>query len=183
MDGCYQTQNGRIIARGKGLGAGRGSSLRAEGFGMLAALKLVKLAGEFTRRTEPVKIEAVSDNEELIRRCMAHLNYKDSFPNTTNAGEYDITKQVYQTSQSGILCTRFSWVKGHQDNKEELINYSHAANMNILADELAGNFNREEGKIILCSPIFLACPAQLWIGWITVSSNYKKNIFNAFTEL
>ena len=175
-------KSGRIIAKGTGPGSGRGSSLRAEGFGMLAALKTIELACEYTRRTEPVNIEAVSDNAELIQRCNAHLEYIDPFPNTTNKGEYDVTEEVYRTSQVGVMQTKFSWVKGHQDDDDDVINLDHAANMNIIADGIAGDFNQEQGKIIPCSPLLPSCPAQLRIGGITVSSNYKQQIFNAYTE-
>ena len=61
-------KSGKVIARGSGAGAGRGSSLRAEGFGMLAALKFIELAAKFTGRKDTVVIEGVSDNEELIQR-------------------------------------------------------------------------------------------------------------------
>ena len=72
-------------------------------------------------------------------------------------------------------------MKGHQDD-EENTNLSHLANMNILADKLAGNFNKGYGSVIRESPILPLCPSQLQIRGITISSKYKKHIVQAFTE-
>ena len=74
---------------------------------MLAALKFIELAAKFTGRKDKVVIEGVSDNEELIRRCKAHSKYNDPFPQTTTKGEFDLTEQVFITSQAGILRTTF----------------------------------------------------------------------------
>ena len=68
--------------------------------------------------------------------------------------------------------------EGHQDD-EENTNLSHLANMNILANKLAGNFNKGYGSVIRESPILPLCPSQLQIRGITISSKYKKHIVQA----
>ena len=84
-------------------------------------------------------------------------------------------------SQSGVLKTKFDWVKGHQDDGGNT-NLSHSANMNIVADNLAGIYNEEYGQVIGKSPILPSCPVQLCIWGITISGKYKKHIAHTFTE-
>lgn len=59
-------RSGKVLVACCGPAAGQGSSLQAEGFSILAALKFIELALLFTKQTELVKLEAVADNEKLI---------------------------------------------------------------------------------------------------------------------
>ena len=55
-----------ILAQDSGPGFGRGSSLRAEAYVMLAAVVFVKLICAFTSRETEVNLTNVADNAELI---------------------------------------------------------------------------------------------------------------------
>ena len=46
-------------------------SLRAEGYGMLAATMFMSLVGIYTSRKD-IRLLRLSDNEKLINRCTAH---------------------------------------------------------------------------------------------------------------
>ena len=136
--------NGKQIICGAGAAQGKGSSLRAEGYGMLAATVLMTLIGELTHRKD-ICIHRISDNEELINRCKAHQLYKDAYPNATITGEYDITEQIVWTTRKHEIRGSYSWVKGHQDDNTTA-ELSIEALLNIEADRLAGDFQDQEGK-------------------------------------
>ena len=58
----------------------------------------------------------VSNNQELINRCDAHLQYIITYPNETIKLEYDVTEQIYCTTSKYKLEPPYHWVKGHQDD-------------------------------------------------------------------
>ena len=60
----------------------RGNSLQAEGVGMLSVTVFFVLITEYTQK-ELLSVMFVSDNQELINRCNAHLQYIIPYPNET----------------------------------------------------------------------------------------------------
>ena len=66
------TPDGKIFAWSAGPCNGRGNSLRAEGVRMLSVTVFFALIKEYTGRNIS-SITFVSDNQELINRCNAHL--------------------------------------------------------------------------------------------------------------
>ena len=136
--------DGTKIVCGAGAAQGKGSSLRAEGYGMLAATVFMTLIGEYTNRKD-ICIQRISDNEELINRCKAHQTYIDTYPNAAVKGEYDITEQIDWTTRKHGIRGSYYWVKGHQDDNASA-ELSIEALLNIEADRLAGDFQEEEGK-------------------------------------
>jgi hypothetical protein len=111
------TPNGKRILGSKGPCNGRGNSLRAEAAGMLSATMFLSILCNYL--DVPVfNVVCISDNAELIRRCKAHLHYKEPFPNETLRSEYDVTEQIYRTQAAYNIKATFYWVKGHQDNNQ-----------------------------------------------------------------
>ena len=131
----------KILATGSGPGYEKGCSLQAEAYGMLVTITYVHLICKYLKRTDPVKLTTVADNKELIDRCNDHTNYKDIYPNVTNRGENDVTKQVWASLQMEPLVSVFEWEPGHQDRKKLVSLLLFCARMNILADKLAGEYN------------------------------------------
>ena len=172
----------KILVTGSGPGYGKGCSLRAEAYGMLAAITYVHLVCKYLGRIDAVNLLNVADNKELIDRCRDHAKYENIYPNVSNRGENDVTEQVWQSSQMEPLKSTFEWEPSHQDRKLPMALLSHRARMNVLADKLAGAYNDTCGKFRPIAPVLPASPAQLTIRGITVSSNYRKNLRNAFTE-
>ena len=68
-------KKGDVLVSGAAAAYGKGSSLRAEGYGMLAATMFMALVGIYTDRKD-IRLLRLSDNEELINRCTAHQSYK-----------------------------------------------------------------------------------------------------------
>jgi hypothetical protein len=118
----------------------------------------------------------------LIRRCKAHKHYEDPFPNETLTSEYDISVQIYNTQKEHNIKARFKWMKGHQDNKTRYKDLPLEAPLNVDADELAGEYQEEQGEFLPMMHTLPSCPAMLLIGGISVTSNYRKQLIRAYVE-
>ena len=76
------TPDGIWLAAANGPSMGRGSSLRAEGDGMLSgSLFLSLIADEYPSKQCTIKY--ISDNFGLIQQNTEHLEYDIPYPNTT----------------------------------------------------------------------------------------------------
>jgi hypothetical protein len=175
------TPNGKRIVGSKGPCNGRGNSLRAEAAGMLSATMFLSILCNYLHI--PVfNVVCISDNAELIRRCKAHLHYKEPFPNKTLRSEYVVTEQIYRTQAAYNIKATFYWVKGHQDNNKTYEELPLEAQLNIDADELAGEFQEEYGKFRPLVHVLPSCPAMLAMRGISITSNYRKQLIRAYVE-
>jgi NAD-dependent dihydropyrimidine dehydrogenase PreA subunit len=127
-------------------------------------------------------VVCISDNAELIRRCKAHLQYKEPFPKETLRSEYDVTEQIYRTQAAHNIKATFYWVKGHQDNNKTYEELPLEAQLNIDADQLAGEFQDEYGTFRPLVHVLPSCPAMLAIRGISITSNYRKQLIRAYVE-
>lgn len=91
------TKRGTMVATGNGPSDGRPSSMRSEGQGMLAVLLFLAMIQQFTNSKAPIRIEFMSDNQELINRQTNHKEYNIPYPNATLKAEFDLTEQIYHT--------------------------------------------------------------------------------------
>lgn len=101
--------DGMVLVQGAGPSHGKGSSLRAEGSGMLAATGSMALVCKFTQRNS-LSTSNFSDNQELIRRLRIHQEYKIPFPNETIRAEFDLIEQIYSTLSESGLTIQYGWV-------------------------------------------------------------------------
>jgi hypothetical protein len=90
------TPTGTRLVGSSGPCNGRGNSLRAEGAGLLSVTMFLSIMVKYLK-LQQINMVCISDNAELIRRCNAHKDYEEPFPNETLKSEYDITEQIYQT--------------------------------------------------------------------------------------
>jgi len=139
------------------------------------------LIKEYTGRNLS-SITFVSDNQELINRCNAHLQYVIPYPNETVKSEFDVTEQIYITASKYKLKPSYHWVKGHQDDNAPTNELSIMAQLNVEADRLAGDFQRDHGKFRPIITLLPSCPAMLTIRGISITSNYNKQLIKAFVE-
>ena len=172
--------DGKIIVCGAGAAQGKGSSLRAEGYGMLAATLFMTLVGEYTN-TKDICIHRISDNEELINRCKAHQNYIDTYPNAAVKGEYDITEQIDWTTRKHAIRGSYYWVKGHQDDNASA-ELSIEALLNIEADRLAGDFQDQKGSNRPIVTMMPCCPAMLDIKGVSITSRLFHQLVREHTK-
>ena len=90
--------DGTVLVQGADPSHGRGSSLRAEGSGMLAATVFISLVCSFTQKSS-LNTRKFSDNQELIQQLLLRSYYTTPFPNETTKGEFDLIEQIFLTSK------------------------------------------------------------------------------------
>jgi hypothetical protein len=175
------TPEGDRLIGAKGPCRGRGNSLRAEGAGMLSATMFLSLITKYLK-IEPLTVVCISDNAELIQRCKAHQQYKDPIPNGTMRSEFDVTEQIYISITKSKMKATYQWVKGHQDNDTEYMDLPLDAQLNVDADELAGEYQQEHGTYLPLVNMMPSCPAMLTIRGISITNNYRKQLIRAYVE-
>ena len=171
---------GKIIVSGAAAAYGKGSSLRAEGYGMLAATMFMALIGIYTNRKD-IRLLRLSDNEELINRCTAHQSYKYPYPNATTKGEFDVVEEITRSSEKYSIGGNFKWVKGHQDDDKTAV-LSIEALLNIEADALAGSYQDRNKQDRLRVTMLPSCPAMLDIHGVSITSKVFHNLVDAYTR-
>ena len=171
---------GKILVSGAAAAYGKGSSLRAEGYGMLAATMFMALVGIYTDRND-IRLLRLSDNEELINRCTAHQSYKYPYPNATTKGEFDVVEEIFRSSEQYSIGGNFKWVKGHQDDNTNT-ELSIEAILNIEADALAGSYQKRNKRDRLRVTMLPSCPAMLDIQGASITSKVFHHLVDAYTR-
>ena len=113
---------------------------------------------------------------ELIKRGREHKEYTESYANTTLRAEYDVTEQIHVTNHANNIIPTYMWVKGHQDKNTPKRFLPLLAQLNIEADELAGQFQLDHSKYAPIVPLLPASPAILAIRGISITSQYKHHL-------
>ena len=76
----------------------------------------------------------------------------------------------------------YHWVKVHQDDNTPTNELSIVAQLNVEADRLAGDLQRDHGKFRPLITLLPSCPAMLSIRGISITSNYNKHLIKAYVE-
>ena len=148
---------------------------------MLSVTVFFALIMEYTQN-KPLLLTFVSNNQELINCCNAHLQYIIPYPNETVKLEYNVMEQIYCTPSKYKLKPSYHWVKGHQDDNTSTEELPIVAQLNVEADRLAGEFQRDHGKFRPLVTLLPSCPAMLSIRGINIPSNYNKQLIKAYVE-
>ena len=112
---------------------------------MLSAMVFMEMVCKFTHQSDLLSMQCLADNKELINRCNSHKEYKHLYPNATMVGEFDVTEMVHQMAACGLFIVIFEWVASHQDCTKLFNKLSDVEQKNVLADQLAGEFNASMG--------------------------------------
>ena len=148
---------------------------------MLTVTVFISLVLEFTGK-DNATLRCISDNQELINRMTEHEKYEHPFPNETTKSEFDITEQIFLTAREANINASYEWVKGHQDDNAPIDELPIEAQLNILADTLAGEYQHLHGSFRPLAHLLPSCPAMVSIRGISVTSNIFKQLVRAYTE-
>jgi hypothetical protein len=96
--------------------------------------------------------------------------------------EYDIIEEIYETCKIYNIDSSYQWVRGHQDKHTAYADLSLQAQLNVDADWYAGKYQDKSGKFLPQCTLLPACTATLSIRDITVTSDYKNQLIQAYTE-
>jgi hypothetical protein len=113
-------------------------SFRAEGYGLLANLRLIyHLLTFFELPLSLPPLTVVSDNEGLLQRIRSALCTKYLKPRKFLSSEIDIEMQIVDTLNLLDTEVTFSHVKGHQDDSSDPTELPWQAQLNIRCDSIA----------------------------------------------
>lgn len=144
-------------------------------------MMFISLVLEFTGK-DNATIRCISDNQELINQMTEHEKYEHPFPNETTKSEFDITKKIFLTARNANINASYKWVKGLQDDNTPINELPIEAQLNILADTLAGDYQHLQGRFLPLAHLLPSCPAMASIRGISVTSNLFKQLVRAYTE-
>ena len=177
------TPTGVRLASGNGPCNGRPSSLRSEAAGMLAASLFLAMVQEFTNfHFDPILVQFMADNMELINRQSLHLMYTHPYPNMTLKAEYDLTEQIYNTHQKYRIKATFTHVKGHQDDDAIYDDLSLEAQLNVDADELAEKYYSSGPQSTPQVHLLPSSSVTLFIRNISITNDYQNQLIRSYTE-
>ena len=170
---------GSRFAEISGAASGPPSSHRAESTGCLAgAVFLVQLC-KFTASALPLlHVQAISDNQGMIRRLRDRQSYQKVYPNSTMAPDWDILEEIVTTYRSAPIASfKFEWERGHQDRYAKGPDLSYAAQFNIRADELATEFTKTRGVFDLpFTHLYPTTRCCLEINGKAVHNNFRRQL-------
>ena len=113
-------------------------SFRAEGYGLLANLRLIyHLLSFFELPFTLPPLTIVSDNEGLLQRISSALRAKYLKPRKFLSSEIDLEMQIVDTLNQLDTDVSFSHVKGHQDGSIDPTDLPWQAQLNIRCDTIA----------------------------------------------
>ena len=148
---------------------------------MLSASLFCAILREFYNN-KTIRAHFVSDKNELVDHCTKRQLYNHPLPNTMLEGEYDITEEIYYTHKNNKIEAMFGKVKGHWDQKERYKDLLFDTQFNVDTDWYAGEYQKKNRKRIPLALQYQSCLAYLIICNETITSNYCKQLINAYVK-
>jgi hypothetical protein len=113
-------------------------SFRAEGYGILAILRLTyHLRSFYVKHNPNLRFRLYCDSESLLKRIAASSSLKRSIPRRFLFSEADVEMQILASLQVLVVSVAFEHVEGHQDTKYPDEPLSWATQLNQRCDEIA----------------------------------------------
>jgi hypothetical protein len=155
-------------------------SFRAEGHGMLSVVCFLRRIIEYTGTTTSITSVLATDNTGLIARVESQTKTKYPVLNSVFKSDWDIVEAIVRTIRSAPIHATFEHVKGHQDEDIPVGKLDLLAQLNIEADQYAGDHRSSYGKYRPLSPLQPTRPvAPLDIHGKTIHRGFKSAIREA----
>jgi ribonuclease HI len=153
------------VRTASGMGPSRGlrmDSYRAECSGLLSLLRFLVRVGEYTQRAEPWSGIVVTDSESMLKTLFGEDNVRERRPLEVHdlraldvmIAEWDLLNEI-QMSLRQLPEVVLQYVKGHQDRNRTYASLPLFAQLNVDADDKAGEYQQEFGRphpFVLLSP-------------------------------
>jgi hypothetical protein len=157
------------------------SSYRAEGYGILSALRfLVNMAKVHQKVNGPTILppKMLCDNQGIVKTYNNLQNYKHAYPNASMASEWDVIAEIRTATLAlGQSTPTLTHIKGHQDATRPFHELPLSARMNCEADWLANSYLSEDPIIDFSTvPILPTSGCQLNLEKGTVTFNLKQQL-------
>ena len=151
------------------------SSHRAEGYGQLSLFVVLKTLFEFADIPFDVPIKYGCDNQGLLTRVRERQKYTDLYPNATLSPDWDIVEAIIAYRQRFTAISQ-EHVKGHQDEKKAFDDLPPMVQLNVLADQYAGEYQAEAGMSRPLVPMLPTTRCQLTVAGKTVTRGITKRL-------
>ena len=184
LEGTYGwvlcSEDGTRLAHGAGLVDGHDPrSFRAEGQGMLSVVCLLRRLFEWCQSSTAITGVLATDNTGLIDRVHAQSKLKYPIPNQVFQPDWDMVQAIVQTQQAFAISSTYQHVKGHQDDDTPLQELSLLSQLNVAADEYAGDFRIQHGEYRPLIPLSPTRTVALDINGKTIHRGFKRAIRDA----
>lgn len=121
------------------------------------------------------------DNIALVDRMLKHQTARYQTPNNSLEPDWDVSTTI------AMLCTEYhldldiSWIKSHQDTKNNAAPLSYRAHLNIEANKLAGKYQEQYRQQQIYGPMLPAAHIEVRLNNIPIYGNYKTRIREAYS--
>jgi hypothetical protein len=168
--------DGTRLAHGAGLVDGHDPrSFRAEGQGMFSVVCFRRRLLDYSSTTGVL----TTDNTGLIARVESQIKINYPVPNSVFKSDWDIVEAIVQTLRASPINVIFEHVKGHQDEETPLEELGLLAQLNVEADQYAGEHRTSKGKYRPLIPLQPTRPVALDIHGKTIHRGFKSAIREA----
>jgi hypothetical protein len=154
-------------------------SFRSEAQGMLSVVRFLFRLRQWTKSEATLSGTLATDNTGLVDRAKAQSAISYSVPNSTFQSDWDVVQAIVNTVSSASLDVAYTHVKGHQDKDTEYDSLPFLAQLNVDADELAGEFQKKFGSHRPVIPLSPTRPIALDLSGHTVHRHLKSLIRDA----
>ena len=169
------TQNGTRLAECSGPVYGaKPNSYRAEGYGVLSALRLMCHLLEHWQIQNQFCL--VCDNKSMVDRTNEEQGRGDATPNSTMDAEWDVLIEIW-TARATLPKHHIEWIKGHQDKIKPYEKLSLKAQLNVDYDAIADayiveNPNHQYQQV----PLLPTSGIQLQLPIGTITNKLKREL-------
>ena len=157
------------------------SSYRAEGYGILAVLRLIIRVFQFTNIDLPHEVHLYTDSQSMIKSIASYREQLPPFPNKTLEAEWDILQCISHCMDEFPVEPHLHYVRAHQNKDKSYDSLSLEGQLNEDADRRAAQYQHEPDRQSDVVPRLEGNSAQLYIDNATVTHDYKTVIRQAAT--
>ena len=124
------------------------TSYRAEAYGLLSMLRYLVQLALYCGVPNLGGCSLFSDNLALVNITKAFKPHIQTSPNATLASDWDVINEIHHNLYHNVppFKQTIAHVKGHQDKTVEYEKLPLAAQLNVDADHMAGQFQDEHGR-------------------------------------
>jgi hypothetical protein len=184
--GCVVANHDCILAECGGPVEGADPKcFRAEGYGLLAILRLVfHLRWFYVTRNQALLFTVYSDSESLLKRIEASLKLTYAVPRRTLFSEADVEMQILDALAAFYPMPILCHVEGHQDTKYPDLPLPWNAQLNKRCDEIATEYLDAATDILRTTSFFPASKVSLTVAHTTITHHIPSQLryFSGLSE-
>jgi hypothetical protein len=159
------------------------TSYRAEGYGLLSAIRFIHLSRKKWEWTSTYTI--ICDNKAIVKILQDSMKQEDTYPNLAISAEWDILSEIRATMDHNKMrdLITFQHIKGHADKDQPYNKLSLMQQLNVDVDRMADEYiqqNQEEDYTVV--PLLPTSGIQLNMEGGTVTYRLKKTVMQARSQ-